>query len=110
PFYCDVAVRDAIAAGWIDGPTVFASGQILTMTGGHGSWGNWLGPPHRLMSEVNLIADGVDGVRQAVRTLVRHGVDGIKVAATGGFGTEGTIPGAASYTVEELAAIVDEAK
>ena len=89
---------------------MFASGPIITMTGGHGSWGNWLGPPHRLTSSVNLIADGVDGVRQAVRTLIKYRVDVIKVAATGGFGTEGTIPGAASYTVEELSAIVDEAR
>jgi imidazolonepropionase-like amidohydrolase len=110
PFYCDVALRDAIAAGWIEGPTVLASGKIITMTGGHGSWGNWLGPPHRLMSDVNLIADGVDGVRRAVRELIKYRVDVIKVAATGGFGTTGTLPGAASYTVEELAAIVDEAR
>jgi imidazolonepropionase-like amidohydrolase len=62
------------------------------------------------MSDVNLIADGVDGVRRAVRELIKYRVDVIKVAATGGFGTSGTLPGAASYTVEELAAIVDEAR
>jgi imidazolonepropionase-like amidohydrolase len=88
---------------------VFASGPILTITGGHGSWGNWLAPEHRLTTHASAIVDGADGARKAVRTHIQYGVDLIKVAATGGFGTPGSVPGAPSFTVEELAAMVDEA-
>ncbi len=110
PFYCDVALRDAIAKGWVEGPRMFVSGQMITMTGGHGSWGNWMAPQHQINTEAHVIADGVDEVTKATRTHIRNNVDLIKVAATGGYGTHGTIPGAASYSLEELRAIVTEAK
>ena len=109
PFYCDVALRDAIARGWIQGPRMFVSGPMLTMTGGHGTWGNWIAPQHKVTTDAHLIADGVSEVRKAVRTLIRNNVDVVKVAATGGYGTHGTIPGAASYSIEELRAVVAEA-
>lgn len=110
PFYCDVSLRDAIAKGWAEGPRMFVSGQMITITGGHGSWGNWMAPQHRINTEAHVIADGADEVVKAVRTHVRNKVDLVKVAATGGYGTHGTIPGAASYSLEELRAIVTEAK
>lgn len=108
-FFCDVALRDAIAKGWIEGPRMFVSGQMITITGGHGSWGNWIAPQHRVETDAHVIADGDDEVRKAVRTHIRNKVDVIKIAATGGYGTHGSIPGAASYSVEELKVAVDEA-
>jgi len=108
-FYCDVALRDAIASGWIQGPRMFVSGPMLTMTGGHGTWGNWIAPQHQVTTDAHLIADGVSEVRKAVRTLIRNDVDLVKVAATGGYGTHGTIPGAASYSIAELRVVVEEA-
>ena len=110
PFYCDVALRDAIEKGWVAGPRVLASGTMMTMTGGHGSWGNWIAPQHHFNTAANLNADGADQTRQATRELIKNRVDVIKIAATGGYGTYGTIPGAASYTVEEMAAVVEEAR
>jgi len=53
-------------------------------------------------------ADGVEGVRAAVRTAIKHGADYIKVMATGG-STPNTFPFLPSYTPEELRAIADEA-
>lgn len=110
PFYADVALRDAINSGWIDGPRMYVSGAIITMTGGHGSWGNWIGPQHKVEAGSNMVADGKDEIRKAVREHIKYGVDLIKIAATGGFGTHGSIPGAASYTEEEIKAAVDEAR
>lgn len=108
-FYADVALRDAINAGWVEGPRMYVSGPMITMTGGHGNWGNWIGPQHNVDTDADMVADGPEGVRKAVRTHIKYGVDLIKIAATGGFGTSGSIPGAASYSLEEIQAAVEEA-
>ncbi|MGH2617466.1 MAG: amidohydrolase family protein, partial [Thermomicrobiales bacterium] len=88
-------LREAIGQGIVPGPRLVLCGRALTITGGHG-W-PWLGE-----------ADGIDGVRQAVRQLCKEGADLIKVMVTGG-GTPGTDGRRPSYTLAELAAIVDEA-
>ncbi len=109
PYYAGVALRNAIRSGWIEGPRMFVSGPMITMTGGHGDWGGWMAPEHEVRTPAETVADGVDEVRKAVRAHIKHGVDLIKVAATGGFYTEGSIPGAATYSVPELRAAVEEA-
>ncbi|MEM9650028.1 MAG: amidohydrolase family protein, partial [Bacteroidota bacterium] len=43
-FYTDIALRDAIKKGWTEGPRMYVSGKALTITGGHGSWANWMAP------------------------------------------------------------------
>jgi imidazolonepropionase-like amidohydrolase len=55
------------------------------------------------------IADGPDQVRQVVRAQIKHGVDVIKVHASGGVLSRGDAPGSAQFTVEELRAAVEEA-
>ena len=110
PFFAGTAIRDAIEAGWTEGPRVFASGPMISITGGHGAWGNWLGPQHELTTPAHAIADGEVEVRRTVREQIRANVDLIKISATGGFGSAGTVPGAASYTEAELHAAVDEAR
>jgi imidazolonepropionase-like amidohydrolase len=76
-------------------PRMLLCGQPVTMTGGH-TW------------PLGGEADGVEGVRRRVRQLAKDGADWIKVMATGG-GTRNTMSWKASYSVAELAAIVDEA-
>jgi len=87
-------LQAGIREGLIDGPSVLASGRPITPTGGH-CW--FMG------SE----ADGVDGVRQAARLLIKQGADFLKVMATGG-STLGTDPFRPSFSIEELDAIVEE--
>jgi len=90
-------VRDAIARGLCVGPRLLVSGRAITQTGGH---------CHFFGGE----ADGVDGVREAVRKMLEdEGADGIKIMATGGGLTPGTDSRHASYSVAELAAAADEA-
>jgi imidazolonepropionase-like amidohydrolase len=72
------------------------SGQFITRTGGH-AW--YFGDE----------ADGVDAIRRAVRKQAKHGVDLIKVMATGGIGTKGSDPVAPGFTREEMIAAIDEA-
>lgn len=88
-------LREAIAHGYAPGPRLVLCGRALTITGGHG-W-PWLGE-----------ADGIDGVRRAVRQLCKEGADLIKVMTTGG-GTPGTDGRRPSYSLAELRAIVEEA-
>ena len=109
-FYSDIALRDAINKEIIPGPRMYVSGPAITMTGGHGDWESWMAPQLELKQNPAAVADGVDEVRKEVRRHIKQGVDLIKITATGGFGTSGSIPGAATYTEEEIKAAVDEAK
>lgn len=110
PYYADVALRDAINAGWIEGPRMYVSGPVLTITGGHGATGNWAPPGVEVHSAAGTVVDGVDAVRREVRMHQKFGVDFIKVIATGGIFTAQSDPGAASFTREEIEAAVDEAR
>jgi imidazolonepropionase-like amidohydrolase len=92
---CEVA--RAIEDGRARGPRVVASGQALTITGGHG-WNSFARQ-----------ADGPDGVRLAVREQVRSGARSIKIVATGGVLTPGIPVDFTAFTPEEIAAAVDEA-
>ena len=88
-------LRRGARQGLVLAPRLLLSGRPVTMTGGHFWW-------------CNQEADGVDGVRKAVRELVRDGADFIKIMASGG-GTAGTDNRLPSYSVDELRAIIDEA-
>jgi imidazolonepropionase-like amidohydrolase len=104
--YADIALRDAINDGDVIGPRILASGPSLGITGGHCD-DNMLAPEFHERAEG--VADGVDGVRTAVRRNVKYGADVIKYCGTGGVFSKGTRVGTQQYTPEEVAAIVNEA-
>lgn len=110
PYYAGLALRDAINRGWIEGPRMFVAGPMITMTGGHGDWGSWMAPENDDETPAEAVADGPDGVRKQARVHLKHGVDWLKLSATGGFGSHGTVPGAASYSEQELRVAVEEAE
>ena len=72
------------------------AGRAVTITGGHL---HWFGGE----------ADGLDGLRHAVRQLVKEGADFIKIMASGG-STRSSHPYLPAFTPGELQAIVDEAR
>ncbi|MDA0352635.1 MAG: amidohydrolase family protein [Chloroflexi bacterium] len=96
PTHLAVELRNAIRSGLVAGPDLLVAGAPITPTGGH-CW--FMGGE----------ADGIDGVKVAVRERKKAGVDWIKVMASGGNMTPGTNVFAAQFTVEELRAIVAEA-
>jgi imidazolonepropionase-like amidohydrolase len=102
----DVALRDAIAAGDIDGPRMQVSGPPLGITGGHADE-NLL--PYEFHYTAQGIADGPWAARSKVRENVKYGVDLIKIMASGGVMSKGDQPGAEQYSLEEMQAIVTEA-
>ena len=89
------AIKEALSRGYIAGPRMQVSGRPITCSGGH-------------FHMCNEVADGPDEIRRSVRCLVHEGADYIKIMTSGG-GTAGTLPGRASYSVEELHAVVHEA-
>ena len=108
--FVDVALRDAIAKGDVPGPRMYVAGPYVTITGGGGSMAGGLAPDITLPWDLDFgVADGVDEVRQRVREIARHGVDVIKVLATGAFLAHGSDPHAIEYSYDELRAAVEEA-
>jgi imidazolonepropionase-like amidohydrolase len=92
----DIALRNAIENGFIEGPRVIASGKPIVMTGGHG---------HNMAIE----ADGVDEIRKAARSQLKAGADLLKLMATGGVMTPGVDPGATQLDEDELRCACTEA-
>jgi imidazolonepropionase-like amidohydrolase len=110
-YLVDVALADAIAAGWVEGPRVIPAGHAICPTGGHldPSAQSGLAPEIMRMTVEEGIADGIDEVRKAVRYQIKHGAKLIKCVGSGGVMTPTGPPGAQQYSTEELAAIADEA-
>jgi imidazolonepropionase-like amidohydrolase len=110
-YLVDVALADAIAAGWVQGPRVIPAGHAICPTGGHldPSAQSGLAPGIMRMSVEEGIADGVNEVRKAVRYQITHGAQLIKCCASGGVMSPTGPPGAQQYSTEELTAIADEA-
>ncbi len=91
------ALKEAFAAGVVDGPRLIVPGRGICMTGGHG----WHGGCYE--------ADGADEVRKAAREELRAGADWVKLMATGGAGSATERAEDAQMTLEELKAGVEEA-
>ena len=71
--YHEIAVREAIRKGWIEGPRLHCAGRILTMTSSTTAY-------YRGMYEE---ADGPDAVRKAARKQLARGAQFLKVLAPG---------------------------
>lgn len=91
-----LALHQIAAAGIFHLPNLVLCGPPITQTGGH---------LHQMGGE----ADGPDEVRKLVRRLHKHGATSIKVMATGGQMTPGTLPEKPSFSLDELRAAVETA-
>lgn len=109
PDFDDIALRQAINTGWVPGPRIETAGHSFGITGGHCDE-NGFRPGLEDEDYRTGAADGVDEVRKAVRYQVKYGADVIKICATGGVLSEGDAVGATQYTLDEMRAVVDEAK
>jgi imidazolonepropionase-like amidohydrolase len=110
--YTPAGIKRAFASGAFPGPRTQVSCTPLSQTGGHGD--GWTQSGVVLETEVSDlppgVADGVDAVRRAARLQIRAGADWIKVMATGGVLSAVDSPDASQFTVDEIRAIVEEAK
>jgi imidazolonepropionase-like amidohydrolase len=104
--FSNVALRDGIDAGEVEGPRMRVSGPPLGITGGHCDE-NLL--PSEFHHKAEGVADGPRAARAKVREVIKYGADVVKVCASGGVLSKGDQPGTPQYTLEELQAIVEEA-
>ena len=105
----DIALRDAINRGDIEGPRMYVAGAYVTISGGAGAL-TGLAPDIQLPWDLHYgEANSPWEVRKVVRQLAHDGVDHIKILSSGAVLTHGSNPRSQEFTPEELQAAVDEA-
>ncbi|WP_046246806.1 amidohydrolase family protein [Hymenobacter terrenus] len=94
----DVALRDAIEAGWVVGPRIVASTRALSAAGGQ--FGQVTAAAQSLIEQEYVAVSGVEEARRAVRQALYDGADCIKVIVN---------TGPRVLSLDELKVIVEEA-
>jgi imidazolonepropionase-like amidohydrolase len=104
--YSDVAYKQAIDEGLVEGPRIVPGAYSLSATGGHCDQ-TYLPPSFKAKSPA--VGDGEQELRTRVREQRKYGAEVIKVCATGGVFSRNTEPGQQQLSEGELRAIADEA-
>lgn len=102
------ALRDAVRRGDVPGPRILASGEAVSIHGGHGDINGYREDIMHMFSGES-ICSGADDCMRAVRLQVRSGADMIKITATGGVLSNTAAGLGQQFSDEELAAIVGAA-
>jgi imidazolonepropionase-like amidohydrolase len=111
------ALKRAIDEGRVEGPRIYPSGAMITITGGHGDFRSpselprSLGGPPSLMERLNgaQLADSPDEVRLRTREQLLLGASQIKLTAGGGVASPHSPLDVSTFTEEELKAAVQAA-
>lgn len=107
----NIALRDAINNGKVNGPRIFTAGKSIGTTGGHADPTN--GYRNDLMGNPGPdegVINGPDEARKAVRQRYKSGSDLIKITATGGVLSVAKNGQNPQFTLEEIKAICETAK
>jgi imidazolonepropionase-like amidohydrolase len=111
-FRASLALRNAINAGKLAGPRIFAAGKSIATTGGHADptngWADHLGGAN--VGPLDGVVNGEEQAAQAVRQRYKEGSDLIKITATGGVlsvAKNGLNP---QFTEEEIRSVVQTAR
>ena len=106
----DVALRDAIEKGVVEGPRMIVAGAYITIPGGGGAVTGFA-PDVQIPEDFKYgYVRNADEAREKVDFLLSHGADFIKLIATGAVLAIGSEPGGLELTPEEMKAACDEAK
>ncbi len=105
----DIHLRDAVKAGYIYGPDIIAAGNALTQTFGHGELSHTL-PVELVDGLFGKVCDGVPECIKVARSVLRDGADFIKIITSGGAISQRDSPNNEQFTLEEIRAIVNEAR
>ncbi len=99
-WFIDVALREAINAGMLEGPRIYCAGRFIVTYGSiSDNEPSWVGTPEHLNG---VLANNVSDMVTEVRRQTKHGVDFIKMA-------DSTWGDTQTISKEELSAVVDEA-
>jgi imidazolonepropionase-like amidohydrolase len=93
----DVALRDAINAGWVTGPRIAASTRALSAAGGQ--FGIVSAEAQKIIEQEYVVISGVEEARRAVRQALYDGADLIKVIVN---------TGSRVVSLEEMRVIIEE--
>jgi imidazolonepropionase-like amidohydrolase len=99
------AVRDAINAGVIVGPRIFAAGRIVSSTGGHGTTKEF----QEFEQQPRGGCDGPESCRRVVRENIEAGSDWIKMTVSGSGGAASGLADAEPIMLREEVHAVTEA-
>lgn len=107
----NIALRNAISQGTVDGPRIITVGKSLATTGGHADPTNgWradlMGEPGPGQGVINSATDA----REAVRQQYKNGADHIKITATGGVLSVAASGQNPQFMMDELEAVVETAR
>ncbi|WP_349561102.1 amidohydrolase family protein [Pseudoalteromonas sp. NFXS39] len=103
-------LKRAVERGDIVGPRIFAAGDMITPTGGHGDMHGYRRDITKATEGGGLgVCDGADDCTRAVRDVIKSGADVIKITATGGVLSNTAAGVNQQFTDEELSAIVNTA-
>lgn len=94
----DIALRDAIVAGWVVGPRMIVSTRALSASGGQ--FGGLQPETQKIIDQEYVVVNGVEEARRAVRQAIYDGANCIKVIVN----TDLRV-----LSLEEMKAIVEEA-
>jgi imidazolonepropionase-like amidohydrolase len=105
--FADVELKRGIESGLVRGPRIITAGPLLQIT----TPGSAVFPLEFKPFVADLIANGPEEMRAAVRELAHYGVDHVKIITTGPFyfKSDGTMVNQALFSLEEIKAVVDEA-
>lgn len=110
-------LKRAIDEGVIDGPRIFPSGAIITVTSGHGDFRTPADLPRTAGGQVSqqealgasMVADSPDEVRTRTREQLFQGASQIKLTAGGGVSSPHSPLDAVTFTEPELRAATEAA-
>ena len=104
--WTDIALKQAIEGGKIDGPRIVPAGYSFGATGGHC---DATGLPPSFEAKNPFNSDSPDEGRKRVREIRKYGAEVIKICATGGVFSYNTEVGQQQLSFAEMKAIAEEA-
>lgn len=108
-----IYLKKSIAEGTIHGPRILSAGYVLSQTAGHGDTHympvEWV-DARVTKRGMSLLCDGVPECIKATRYALREGADFVKICTSGGVMSMIDRPEHTQFTLEEIKAIVEEAR
>jgi len=112
------ALKRAIDEGVVEGPRIYPSGAVITVTSGHGDFRQLTDLPRTIGGMVHrmeqlggsMVADSPDEVRVRTREQLMQGASQIKLTAGGGVSSPFSPIDVSTFTEAELRAAVEAAE